>query len=32
MATHTPAHIDTAAAIFRRSLAEAHVQLAESSH
>ena len=29
MATHTPAHIDTAVSIFRRSLAEAHLQLGE---
>jgi 7-keto-8-aminopelargonate synthetase-like enzyme len=29
MATHTPEHIDTAVSIFRRSLAEARVQLAE---
>jgi glycine C-acetyltransferase len=32
MATHTPDHIDTAVAIFRRSLMEARLQLAESSH
>ena len=29
MATHTPDHIDTGVSIFRRSLAEARLQLAE---